>query len=433
MIFLTFVLPRKRFTGLRPVLSSALFIALTATSVTSSAQVSDFASYKQSSMLTEQESVRRGLARPEITILLNATLDSAKSEILDAGRWPNPTLAYQRESTPSNAGRNIEQTYLVSQQLDLSGKRSLRRDAAQQRFSATQAEIDQRQIDLATEIRHRFYEVLYRQQLMEVTEQWVRRMLLITDTVKKLNQGGEVAGYDYRRMKLELANAESRQQAGLADYDKAWQRLAAIVGTRAEKERVTGDLFPEPPRSLEILLVQLDQRPAIHALQRRAAAFNLERKAAQRDWLPDVTVGLGRKTVEIGANRDTGTVATLSLPLPFFDHNLAGQQRATAQANIVQSEAVLLRMRLEGEVRGLWQQLQSFSLAVRHHQTQTTNATKELVRVAEAAYRGGETGILELLDAYRTTLEAENRALELSWQARQVAIELNSITGIATK
>ena len=53
----------------------------------------------------------------------------------------------------------------------------------------------------------------------------------------------------------------------------------------------------------------------------------------------------------------------------------------------------------------------------------------ELVRIAEAAYRAGESTVLELLDAYKGALEAELTALDLEWKAREARIELDQLTG----
>lgn len=51
-----------------------------------------------------------------------------------------------------------------------------------------------------------------------------------------------------------------------------------------------------------------------------------------------------------------------------------------------------------------------------------------LARIAEAAYCGGETRILDL-DAYRSRVEAETNALELQMKARGARIELESSLG----
>jgi cobalt-zinc-cadmium efflux system outer membrane protein len=52
-----------------------------------------------------------------------------------------------------------------------------------------------------------------------------------------------------------------------------------------------------------------------------------------------------------------------------------------------------------------------------------------LLRIAEAAYRGGESSLLELLDAYRGALESETTALELEKRAREACIEYDLLTG----
>ena len=53
----------------------------------------------------------------------------------------------------------------------------------------------------------------------------------------------------------------------------------------------------------------------------------------------------------------------------------------------------------------------------------------DLVRIAETAYRTGESTVLELLDAYKGALEAETMALDLEWKAREASIELDQLTG----
>lgn len=380
-------------------------------------------------VLTEQESVRLALARPDIAAVIDATIEAARGDVSAAGRWPNPTLQFQRESMHSSGQRNVERSYQLSQQFDLSGKRALRRGAAEQRLAATVADTMQRRLDIAAELRHRFYETMYRQQLVEAIAQWELRMSAIAATVDKLHASGEVAGYERRRIALERATAQARLTVEQAAHGKARQSLAALVGESALTATPAGELLPADPPPLEVLLARLAARPELQALERRAGAFELELKASRRAWIPDVTVGLGPKSQHNGVTRETGTALSVSLPLPLFERDQGGQQRARAGADAARGEAHLLRSRLEGDVRGLWQQLQRLNEAAREYRVHATTAGADLVRIAEASYRGGETGILELLDAYRAALDADSRAWEMSWNARQAAIDLDNIAG----
>lgn len=380
-------------------------------------------------VLTEQDSVRIGLARPDLARVIDATIEAARSDVGAALRWPNPTLQYERDSMRSAGTRTVERSYQLSQQFDLSGRRALRGGAARERLAATVADTEQRKLDLAGEIRLRFYEAMYRQRLLAASAEWDRRMASIAATVAKLHTGGEVAGYDRRRMALERASAQTRLKVEQGEYDKAWQRLAAVLGQGELSATLDGDLLPPESPGIEAMLARLGQRPELQALERRAGAFELELAASRRAWIPDVTVGVGPKTQDNGVTRETGTAFSIALPLPLFERDQAGQQRARAGADLAHGQAQLLRSRLEGDVRGLWQQARLLNAAARAYRQHASEASADLVQIAEASYRGGETGILELLDAYRAALDAETRAWETSWNARQAAIDLDTIAG----
>ena len=60
---------------------------------------------------------------------------------------------------------------------------------------------------------------------------------------------------------------------------------------------------------------------------------------------------------------------------------------------------------------------------------ETSGAAEELAQIAEVAYREGEVGILELLDAVRTAARARNRAIDLRLDARLAQIALERAVG----
>jgi cobalt-zinc-cadmium efflux system outer membrane protein len=380
-------------------------------------------------VLTEQEALRIGLAQAGHTSIAEATLAGARADVADAGRWPNPVLEAQRETMRAAPTRLTERTVQLTQQLDLAGRRSLAREAARARLAASEADLAQRRLDLALEIRARFFEAVHRDALLAAARTWQARMQALADTVQALHKGGEAAGYDRRRIQLELSHARSRVQVEQAAVGKARERLRALLGAETLSGAPAGELVPAAPPPLDSLLAALARRPDLRALERRAQSHDIEQRAAGRAWIPEVTVGLGRKSVEDGAQRDSGTVLSLALPLPLFDRKQGEARRAAAQASIARSDARLQRARLEAELRGAWQEAAALAEAARSQRDDSAAQSRALTRIAEAAYRGGETGLLELLDAYRAELEAATRALELAWNARQAALELDTIAG----
>lgn len=391
------------------------------------------AAWAQTATLTEAEAIRRGLARPELSDLDTAQVDIARSSVLAAGVLPNPTIGYTSDRGRSS-NLNNEETWLLSQSFDLSGRRGLRREAAELRVESAYSGNRLRHVEWAAEIRQRFHETLFKQEVVRATESWAQRFKRVEGIIEKLAKAGEASGYDRRRLARERQNAELRLNSAKSDLDRAAQRLAALVGAPGNApDTVAGELLPALPQAMADAVQGLDRRPDLQVLSRRAEAADLEGKAAARGWIPDVTLGVGPKRRETPTGNENSTVMTVSLPLPVFDRQQAGQQRAAAEAMQARGEFNLARVRAEGELRGLYRQLERLIGTAKDYRGGALAETPELLRIAEAAYKGGESSLLELLDAYRGALDTEISALELDWKARQARIEYDLQTGSTTQ
>jgi len=380
--------------------------------------------------LTEAEAVRLGLARADLADLERGAVQAAEAEVLAAGLFPNPTLSYSRDRVDGSPD-TVEQTWMLGQTFDLSGRRGLHRDAASRRVASVTAGNAARQLDMAAEIRRSFHEVLFRQQTIRATETWAQRFAQIEGTVRKLARAGEASGYDQRRLSRERQTAEARLAAERAELDRSRARLMALTGA-ADVPRLEGALLPSLPPPVETALTGLEQRPDLQALSRRAEAADLDGRAARRGGIPDVTVGIGPKYVDNGSTQDNGVALSLSVPLPVFDRQQAGQQRAAAEALQARAEYRLAMSRAEVELRGLYRQAEGLRATAIDYRSRAVSASPELLRIAETAYRGGESSLLELLDAYRGALETETTALELEKRARDARIEFDLLTGSVT-
>lgn len=371
--------------------------------------------------LTEAEAVRLGLARADLADLARGAVQAAEADVIAAGLYPNPTLNYSRERTRGSQA-TVEQSWMLAQTFDVSGRRTLHREAASRRVAAVEAGNAGRQHALAAEIRRSFHEVLFRQETIRATETWAQRFARIEDRVGKLARAGEASGYDRRRLERERQTADVRLAAQRAERERIVARLAALTG-HSDTPVLNGALLPSPLPPADTARARLDQRPDLQALARRAESADLERRAAKRGGIPDVTVGIGSKRVDDGLSRENGVALSLSVPLPVFDRQQAGQQRAAAEALQARAEYSVARRRAEGDLHGLHRQAEQLRTTAADYRSRAVASTPELLRIAEAAYQGGESSLLELLDAYRGALETETTALELEWRAREARIE----------
>jgi cobalt-zinc-cadmium efflux system outer membrane protein len=377
--------------------------------------------------LTEAEAVRLGLTRADFADLERGAVQAAEADVLAAGLFPNPTLSYSRDRV-GDSPEEVEQVWMLEQTFDVSGRRWLHREAASRRVAAVTAGNASRQLNMTAEIRRSFHEVLFRQETIRATEIWAQHFARVEGMVGKLARAGEASGYDRRRLARERLTAEARLAAERAELDRSLARLMALTGT-PEAPLLAGELLPPSPAPIDTALPRLDQRPDLQALSRRAEASDLEGRAAQRGGIPDVTVGIGPKYVDNGSTQYNGVALSLSVPLPVFDRQQAGQQRAAAEALQARAEYSLAKRRAEGELRGLHRQAEGLRATAADYRSRAVAASSELLRIAETAYQGGESSLLELLDAYRGALEAETTALDLERRAREARIEYDLLTG----
>lgn len=378
--------------------------------------------------LTEAEAVRRALARPQLLDALQGGIDTAVADAIAAGLRPNPSFDYDHERTDSAGGNATEQKARLSQAFDLSGRRALRREAAEGRVEAAHQDAAARRSAVVIDVRSAFHEALSVTRRIDILHDWQQTLTQIEDTLARLERGGEVSGYDRRRIARERLAAQARLAEAQAADERARERLLALIGPRADVT-LAGELLPPALPALDTLLVQLPARGDLRALAARVQAHETDRRAASRGWIPDVTVGAGVKRIEEPGHSDSGLLLTLSAPIPLFDRGQTAGQRASAQARATQAEYQLALGKAEGEVRGAWRQAKSLREAAVRFADASLPASRELARIAEAAYRGGEMRILELLDAYRSRVEAETDALELQMKARRARIELESNIG----
>jgi cobalt-zinc-cadmium efflux system outer membrane protein len=387
----------------------------------------------KTSVLTERDAIAGALSRPAWVDAETGRIALAESMVTETGMMPNPVFSTSRDRLGMAGGDINERSVQISQTLDLSGRRSLRLDAASGRLNAEKLDGRARRLTTIAEVRRAFAETLYRDQIRSALELWLTRIDNAVRVTVQLAKAGEVSGYDRRRIQREAQTTRARLAVAQADAARSRESLAELTGnTPAQITHLLGNLLPDTTPSLDVLQARLRERPDLESLVAQTEAFEREQQAAQRGWIPDLTVGLGQKTLEEPTRRGSGAIIGVSFSIPLFDHSQAVQQRSQAKAQIVRSEQVLALNKAQAQLRGAWRQadeLRNAALAYRH---EVLNGTLNLSEIAEAAYRAGEAGLLELLDAYRTELDFSTTELDLALRARLAHIDLETLSGVST-
>jgi cobalt-zinc-cadmium efflux system outer membrane protein len=249
----------------------------------------------------------------------------------------------------------------------------------------------------------------------------------------KLRGGREASGYDARRITRERVAAEAKVRTLDADLNDSWERLRTVMVLPAGTPipPIEGSLMPPPPAGLEDFLSRLGDRPDLMALKAKVDASDLDRRAADRGWLPDVTLGAALKRVDQPTRDDTGVLFTVSAPLPLFDRGQAGSRKAASQSRATTGDRALASAKAEGELRGLWRRAVDLRETALRFRESSLGPSRQISRIAEGAYKAGEMTVLELLDAYKADLDAETTTLDLELGAREAHTDLQFSAGEA--
>lgn len=386
--------------------------------------------------LTEARAVKLALENPALPDLRAGWIGEATAEGIERTTWENPSLSYTREqllgATPQG-----EDYLSLSQTFDVSGRRKLWRRAADEREDAAGHRVDAVEVDIAAVVRHRFYRLLVAQARGRLLQNWRAQVARHLDVVIAREKAGDAAPYDRLRLEREVASIDALVEREDAAAIKAWALLQALLepeaNAAANDESVPaldGELLPPATPGVARSIAATRTTPEVEARKAEARALAFERRAASRWWVPSPGVAAGYKGVEVPmtGGRTHGFVVSLGIPLPLLDRGRADRTRVASRARALQAETRLAATEARAQASALAREVARLSDASRAMDRRNAEVAEPLVKAAESGYRGGEIGVMELVDAYRSSTEAELLELDLAMQARDAEIELRRRT-----
>lgn len=358
---------------------------------------------------------------------------SADAAMRAQARVANPEFSYQIEE----AGGVRDEFVTFEQELPVTGRRTLLGRRAQSASIAVKFEAERRLQLEAYELKRLFYEILYREGVVDRLRQGIERLQGTVGILGQREREGEASGYDLLRAEQELAELRVTAESALAGVTSARSRFAAFYDPELKMDsvRLTGDLFPAdpPPATDRATEHALEQRLDLRSLSSERERLEFERRAARRRHIPEPILTAGLKRTEMAGLADSGYVAALRLPLPIFDRGRLDAARAGADGERVELEAEMLKRRIRADVQAALAREQAARRAAAAYGADVEGRAAELHSIARLRYDEGESGILELLDAHRTALAMELRSLETAYEARSAAIDRDRSIGNEVK
>lgn len=332
--------------------------------------------------------------------------------------YPNPSVTYSRE------GAGTTEFLQAEQSLPIFGVRAALSRAGVAATAAAEAERDARLWHLRSDAAAAVARVVADQARVESARSQVREVERLIEILGAREREGEGSRFDRLRAEQELREINQMVTSAVVALTQARATLSGMLPRDVSLGTIAAAPIPPPPplTTATLLTRAASTRAELRALQRLGDQTTFEAAAARRSRLPAPRVFGGVKRADDAAGRETGGVFGLSVGLPLFDAGGREAARWDAERARAEAERTSIEYHIGSEVTGAWEVLAVRQTALRE---EPQGAAEELVQIAEVAYREGEVGILELLDAVRTASRARFRAIDLRLDARlaQIAVE----------
>lgn len=353
---------------------------------------------------------------------IRAGTEVIRREQLARLAYPNPAVTYSRE------GAGFTEFLQIEQSLPVFGTRAALSRAGVAATAAAEAERDARLWALRTDAAAAVARLTSAQARLDAAEAHTGQVDRLIEILRAREREGEGSRFDRLRSEQELRDARQLATSAAVDLAEARARVSAMLPRDVTVGRITPISAPPPaPPSVDALMTRAQStRAELRALQRSAERAGLESVAARRARLPVPTVFGGLKRADDESGRERGGVFGVTVSLPLFDRGEREVARWQAERSRLEAERASIEQQVRAEIARA-----SEALALRQAAVSDDAEAEgdELARIAEVAYREGEMGILELLDAVRTAFRARLRSIELRRDARVAQIALESAVG----
>ena len=412
--------------------------AISLCALSASAQQTPFMEPPQK--LTQVDALER-LKRESLQLVAaRHRLSQARAEVVAAGVWTNPNVSASVLTLTHGTvtGGQTEVVVAVDQVIPLAGQVGLRKDVARGFLSAEERAYAATLWQLVSDAKVAYLDLQRAEARARAIRSGLDDLARVESVVKERAAAGASSPYDGVRVGAERSKLESRRAQADVDLTSARTALAESVGKSIDVRTVSADDLagepPDAPRDLPSLVRRaIAARPEVGSARARAEANELRIAYLRRQYYPspDVSVGYARYLEVPGTPTSAGgaLIFGVSLPVPLLDRGQGTIDRGIAAAaeERANQSAVELSVRRQVEQAALAMEVRVEAW----HRYRDTSA-KDLPRlrsIAELSYREGRASILELLDAYATYLDGQERSIDLRTAAGRSALDLERAVG----
>ena len=336
---------------------------------------------------------------------------------------------------PDRENENYRAGLDVFWELDLFGRVSQRINDATAVVQSREADLNGAYVSVAAETALAYIQLRGAQYSLDVADRNAANQSRTLDLIRELEDAGRGDRLDVLRAKTQLELTQSTIPILHADIDAAIHRLGVLTGQTPdalhEQLSAPQDL-PSVPPSIAIgnLMDMLKRRPDIHRAERLLASATAQYNLAVAELYPSVTLGgsFGFSATALDNLGSSGTstysfgpsIRWAALNLGRVKAGIRASDART-QASLAVFEQTVLRALEETQTA-----VSNFSRREinRANLLEAASASAEAAELARLRFDAGVDDFLDVLDAERTMLQAQERL------AQSETLVLSDLIGI---
>ncbi|MGB8129707.1 MAG: TolC family protein [Candidatus Angelobacter sp.] len=432
----------------------ALFVVVLFSVVQVSAQETQPASSSQAPLtLTLQDALNRARAN---SVQFQAALTDqgiahedkvqARAALLPSVNYNNQVIYTEPNGTPAGVfvAANSVHEYIsegnVHQAIGLTNYADYRKARALEAVARAKAEVAKRGLVVA--VVQGYYGLIAAQRKYANVQQAASEAQQFLSLSQKLENGGEVAHADVIKAQIQYNDRQRDLREAQLAMDKSRLDLAVILFPDFNLNfTVVDDAQLAPPLQSfdEFVKTAQTRNPDVRASTASFQAAKFEVASAQSAYLPTLTLdyfyGIDAPHFAVHEPEPLGTrnlgysvAATLNIPI----WNWGATRSKVVQANLrrkqAQRELTMAQRKLQADMRELYAEAEAAHAELDLLKSSADLAAESL-RLTVLRYQGGESTVLEVVDAQNTLTQARNAFSDGEVRARTAVANLQTLTG----
>lgn len=361
------------------------------------------------------------LATPTLSGVASVT----KQQLSRAVAFGSPSRTFDVYEVGATASWEIDVFGRLRQQLNARGALT----------SAAESDREAVRIGLTAELASVYFTIRETQSRLGVARENAENQRRTLQLTEQRLEGGRGTAFDVQRARAQYAATSATIPSLEAETSALAAALAALAGQAPDafdSLLAPGGPLPEPVPQMQFgtPAALIARRPEVRAAERSLAAAHAFVGSTSAALLPRLSVGASVGTTSLESDRlfgdQTGRYAYGPvLSWPVFNLGRLFAEREAAAAQRLQSEAVYRATVLQA--------LRDAEAAIRRYDgargalvalEEAATASAEAASLAQLRYEEGVTDFLQVLDAQRTQLEAQDRLVRGRGDLAQALVEV---------